>query len=202
MKINNRLAIGNFGAVTETIADAYFDENGAYTPHYAYITAMRLFYDYCVIESEFDDKCPHFTEDVSKLDIVFASDDFVNAFCESIDFSYERYGLTFSAAYYLADEIAHDRKSGVNRIVDLLRAFTDGLSDRIIPLLKDENIDKLTRAVNAGADTDAVLGDILKQYEETASEIDNELKAVKKKPKKEAQSTSKKKKANDTGEAK
>lgn len=202
MTVNSKLTIGNFGAVTETIADAYFDENGVFTPHYAYITAMRLFYDYCVTESEFDDECPRFTEDISKLDTVFASKAFTTAFCECIDRRHKREGLTFSAAYYLANEMACDRKSGVNRIADLIRVFADGLSDRIIPFLKDENIEKLTKAVNAGNDTDTALNGILKQYNETASEIDKELKEVKKKAKKETHSSAKKKKTAENGDVK
>jgi len=186
MKINDKLTIANFGAVTELIADAYFDQNGDFVPHYGLITAMRLFYDYCVTESAFDEVCPRGTNDIEKLDLVFADDEFTREFNKSItqDAPYEE--LSFGNAHAYAMDIVYHRKSGAATVVNVLRSVADELAERMIPLLNAENMKGLTKAISGEVDAgspDAALAGILKQYETVAGKIDGETEKVVKKKK-------------------
>lgn len=186
MKINDKLSIGDFGAVTEILVDAYFDENGNYIPHYGLITAMRLFYDHCVIESKFDDVCPRNTADISQLNDVFADEEFIEAFnkCADRSWAYDDVSLSvsFHNAYMCAMEIVEERRSGLNKVLDAVRTFADGLTERIIPLLNEDNLNKLSDAVSGNVEAgsaDAALSGILKQYEDIAGEVDKEIDVTK-----------------------
>lgn len=139
--IDSNLNLIEFLAMTESIADGYFDDDGNYQPHYGLINAMRLFYNVCVKQSKFDEKYPHNIVEMSDLDEIITDDYFRQYFYNEIYNGVE--GINFNTAYDNAREIVHQRNSSVTNIGEQVKHMLVNFTDSISAYLNEDNLNKI-----------------------------------------------------------
>ncbi|MCD7891640.1 MAG: hypothetical protein LUG26_07845 [Ruminococcus sp.] len=85
MTVNTKLSLFDYLAMVENIASEFIDEkSGVYQPHIGQLNAMRLFYNFCVTESKFDDKYEHNIVDAEDMEEIVADEEFIEAFNNAI----------------------------------------------------------------------------------------------------------------------
>lgn len=157
MKVETNLSLVDFVAVTEALADGYFDDNGAYAPHMGLINAMRVFYNVCVVESKFDDAIPHDFVDVMLVEKLANDDDFYTAFKDACLLGAYDERFTFATAYEKAYDIVDKRcKSVLYSIGPALEVIAESLNTALSGVNIKEFNDVLNKMRENGVDAKAI----------------------------------------------
>lgn len=134
MTINTKMNPGKYISCVEDIANAYFDENGNYSPHIGRTVERAIFVDYCVEDAGFDAEAPDL------IDQIFANEEISKAFVNEI-YAYNRpleesEELFYSNAHDDAMSIVEHRNSSLMQAV---RVFGGLLNEIMSP----ENLEKV-----------------------------------------------------------
>ena len=157
MKVETNLSLVDFVAVTEALADGYFEDDGTYAPHMGLINAMRVFYNVCVIESKFDDTIPHDFVDVMLVDNLAKDDEFYAAFKDACLLGAYDERLTFATAYEKANDIVDQRcKSVLYSIGPAVEVIAESLSGALSGTNIKEFNDVLDKMSKSGIDAKAI----------------------------------------------
>lgn len=141
MVVDTNLGIVDFLQVVNDIALEYFDVDGVYQPHIGMLNAMRVFYNICVKESQFDDEYGHDIFDAFDMENIMKDEDFILEFNRAINPSYVK--LDFANAYIRALEIVENKKTSLGAAIDAIRNLIFRLMDYADGIFKDENLDKI-----------------------------------------------------------
>lgn len=120
------------------LASNFFYSDGEYAPHVGMVYAMKQFYDTCVDSDELKAKLADNADNINAVDILVADEDFIHAFNNALVCNDRR--LNFANAYIDALKIVDDRKSSVNRAIDMVENVLSGLVEKIMPALSEENL--------------------------------------------------------------
>lgn len=104
----------DYCTTVELIADGYFDDNGAYSPHFGILNAIALFYNICVKKSEVDKELDYNINDLTNVDILITNENFMQAFKDAIN---NNGSFTFGNAYSVAMDIVANRKHPLNTLM-------------------------------------------------------------------------------------
>ena len=157
MKVETNLSLVDFVAVTEALADGYFDDDGAYAPHMGLINAMRVFYNVCVTESKFDNTIPHDFVDIMRVDDLAKDDEFYAAFKDACLLGAYDERFTFATAYEKANDIVEKRcKSVLYSIGPALEIIAESLSNALSGMNIKEFNDVLDKMRESGIDAKAI----------------------------------------------
>ena len=75
--IDTKLDVATYLFLVDNIALEYFAENGTYQPHIGYLNTIRLFYNTCVKQSQYDNSIPHDFVDMSAVNVLANDDEFM-----------------------------------------------------------------------------------------------------------------------------
>lgn len=141
--VNTNLSIVEYASIVNEIVKEYFDENGEYVPHFGRLNAMRIFYNQCVTDDRF---CfPHDISKAEEMEELIASEDFIEAFCYTIDHGYNYGSFNFANAYRDALGIVEVKKTSINQVAVAIRSVLNNLIKSLSDVLTTENIDKVTK---------------------------------------------------------
>lgn len=131
-----------YASVVDEIVDNHFNTTGEYIPHYGLMSVMCTFYNTCVIESKIDAKINHEMSLLEIVNVLSADKSFMVAFNDAI--CMKEYRLDFANAYRDAMEIVYTKKSSLNYAVDRLVKSMDSIVEKILPVVSEENVNKLS----------------------------------------------------------
>lgn len=178
MTIKTDLGIIEYYYIVEEIAHEYFDENGEYQPHIGILNTMRLFYNKCVTESEFDVEIPHDNTDAMKMEPLLADKGFIKAFNDAISGN-GMVCLNFANACQNAMDIVNDKKSSISRVTDIIKKSIEAITDMISPALSEENITAVSKIAQGFADGNISADAIVEAYaNKLRNDANAELKLV------------------------
>lgn len=168
--IDTKLKLFDYIVMVDAIASEYFNENGEYNPHIGRINVMRLFYNYCVKKSPFDEKYGHDVVLATDMEEIVADKAFVYAVNDSIENDSNRMELNFGNAYHDAMEIVNAKKASFGQAVEQMSTMATGLVDKLTGVFTKENLDKVTKIaelLGAGKlDVDAITSAYTKLIDE------------------------------------
>lgn len=143
MITNNNFDLFKYIIVTDRIVSGFFNSEKEYQPHYGMVQAMAIYYAECVVSSEFDESCPHNTEDILKLAPILSDESFIDAFNQALSET-EEYRFNFAHAYQAALQIVESKVNSYKTIGGSVAAYAIELIEKIGNLMTQENIDKIT----------------------------------------------------------
>lgn len=152
--VNTTLSITGFLMLVDDLVDGFFtasimgDGTVAYTPHIGKLNAMRLFYNLCITNDDY--QIDHNVADPLVLEEVFKDKDFLKAFNDGLDGLYlnddgtfSDRGLDFSVAYDCAMKIVKYRtESPIAAIAAVKEGLLQAL-DKANDLLSPENVESI-----------------------------------------------------------
>lgn len=170
IEFKNKIEMAEYFAITEVIADGYFDAAGSYVPHYGIMNAYMVFYNLCVTNSPYDEKYQHNVTNIDELDEIISDVDFLEAFENCVN-SGEK-GSTFSAAFENAMKIIEARKSSIGSAVTMIVDAIQTIAERAKGVMSDENMKNIAAIAkdigNGKITADAIVEAYGKQIEEKA----------------------------------
>ena len=170
IEFENKIELAEFLAITEIIADGYFNEAGEYVPHYGILNAYRVFYNVCVTKSPYDETYGHDIVNIEELDEIVSDDEFVTEFETCVNSG--KQGLTFSAAFNNAMQMVDARKSSIGSAVTMIVDAIQGIADRAKSVMSDENMQHIASIAkdigNGKITADDIVNAYGKQLEEKA----------------------------------
>lgn len=134
----------NYISVVDELAENYFDTDGNYVPHMGLIHAMKVFYNECVLESDYDDR---FVEGANEAEIaveLFSDETFVEAFNSAL-IGDSNLRFDFANAYKAALDIVADKKSSLTRVVNGISGIFENISSALTP----ENIENVAKVADS-----------------------------------------------------
>lgn len=141
--IDTNLDAATYIFLVDNIALEFFSEDGVYQPHIGHLNTIRLFYNCCVKQSQYDATIPHDFVDMSAIDILSKDDEFMDAFNEAMyDYNFK---MTFRAAYDDAMQIVEHKKNSFASITDAIVNALEQLVDKMAPVLTKDNIESVAR---------------------------------------------------------
>lgn len=170
MVVDTKLNIVDFVSIVNDIALEYFDEKNNYTPHIGLLNDMRLFYNYCVKESKFDNDIPHNITDAIEMEDIVADAEFIEAFNEALKSS--GYGIDFATARLEGMNIVEQKKTSVFGAVELIRKIISDVVDNMNSVMNPENIDKITSLISTMGNGNINMNDIMKLLGQATDKVD------------------------------
>ncbi|MCD7810268.1 MAG: hypothetical protein LUG91_00185 [Ruminococcus sp.] len=147
MTVNTKLSLFDYLAMVENIASEFIDEkSGVYQPHIGQLNAMRLFYNFCVTESKFDDKYEHNIIDAEDMEEIVADEEFIEAFNNAIrpdvylDICYD-----FACAYADAMEIVNVKKTSLGNVINAIGNMINSVFENISSVFTEDNIGTISQ---------------------------------------------------------
>lgn len=133
MKVNTKLDLFDYVIMVEDIVEEFFDENNNYCPHIGELNAMRLFYNRCVAESNFDEKYGHDVVDAKDMAEIVDDKEFIREFNLAIGIGadYGTISCDFGSAYRNALDIVEKKTSSIGNATDTLSLILKKISDSI-----------------------------------------------------------------------
>ena len=131
-----------FAEVEQDFVKEFFDDEGEYVPHIGRLNAMRLFYNECVIESNFE--LSHDFEDALQMGVLVEDEEFIEQFNAALKGD-GTIRLDFANAYAEAMEIVNVRKGSFGNAVNVIKNAISNVVDMINPVLGKENIEKFNK---------------------------------------------------------
>ena len=141
--IDTKLDVATYLFLVDNIALEYFAENGTYQPHIGYLNTIRLFYNTCVKQSQYDNTIPHDFVDMSAVNVLANDDEFMGEFDTAMHDA--RYTMTFKAAFNAAMQIVDHKKDSFASITDSIANALEQLVDKMSPVLTKDNIESVAR---------------------------------------------------------
>lgn len=144
-EVNTKLALFDYLAMVREIAYEFFnDEDGTYQPQIGKLNAMRLFYNYCVTKSVFDEKYKHDVTDADSMAEIVENEGFIEAFNDAINCD-DTIQYDFGNAYRDAIEIVNAKKTSIGNAVNSISATINKLIKNTAPLVTEENINVVSQ---------------------------------------------------------
>lgn len=140
--IDCKLGVVDYVGMVSNIVDGFFDSDGEYVPHIGKLNAMRLFYNDCVKESEFD--IPHNITDAIEMDVLIEDKGYIDIFNKSLD-THGIIKFDFANAYSDAIKIVEQKTTSFSGAVESIRNAVSKLVKEINPVLSESNIEKLSK---------------------------------------------------------
>lgn len=182
-EVNTKIPLIDYLTMVEEIAYGFISkETGKYQPHIGRINAMRLFYNYCVTKSPFDEKYAHDVSDVDAMEEIVEDDAFLESFNEAITSQEVAYlpsrrniRYNFANAYRDALEIVDTEKSSIaNAVV----AFFNKVKTNVEPFLTDENIASISQiakdVANGKTSAESIVDTYMNKLAESSDEDQKE----------------------------
>lgn len=142
MVIKTDMNIVDYVSLVNNIVKEFFDDEGEYVPHIGRLNVMRLFYNECVIESNFE--LSHDFEDALQMDVLVEDEEFIKQFNTALKGD-GTICLDFANAYAEAMEIVNVRKGSFGNAVNVIKNAISNVVDMINPVLGKENIEKFNK---------------------------------------------------------
>lgn len=165
--IDTNLSMVDYVIIVENIASEYFDEDGEYVPHYGDINAMRLFYNLCVKQCDFDEKYPHNITDILNMEEIMRDETFVLEFNDAI--CAYRKELNFGSAYLDAMNIVDYKKNSVSQIVTQIKSLLRPLINNINDIVSTGAIDEIKSIFEKFGNGDNLSDLIIDSYKNSSS---------------------------------
>lgn len=171
--VNTKFGLVDYIVLVNEIVAEFFDEDGGYQPHIGMLNIIRLFYNYCVLESKFD--IPHDITDAMDMETIVDDDDFLEAFNDALLIEPE-FKLDFANAYKNAMDIVDNKRTSVEYAVDSIKKMFSSIVDMLSPLLTDENVNIISdiakNMTNGNIDAEAIVeaygkSEVFKQLKES-----------------------------------
>lgn len=142
MIINTKLSIIDYLQVVNDIVLEYFNIDGSYQPHIGMLNAMRVFYNVCVKESEFDNENGHEIIDVLELEDILGNEEFMHLFNNAIVAGEVK--LDFANAYKQALEIVDAKKTSLGNSIEIISNMISKFLNSLDDLFNDESINRIS----------------------------------------------------------
>jgi len=142
MVIKTDMNIVDYVSLVNNIVNEFFDDEGEYVPHIGRLNTMRLFYNECVIESNFE--LSHDFEDALQMGVLVEDEEFIEQFNAALKGD-GTIRLDFANAYAEAMEIVNVRKGSFGNAVNVIKNAISNVVDMINPVLGKENIEKFNK---------------------------------------------------------
>lgn len=149
IKINTNLEMVEYIVLINNMADAFFDDKGNYQPHIGVINAMRVFYNVCVISSDFDDEYPHNIEDLLDMSDIVVDKDFCEAFLKSIN---EAEFFDFGNAYSQVLDIVNSKKNNIGNLGEKIIKYAEKIVESINETMTEDNLEILDKIISKSKD--------------------------------------------------
>ena len=144
MVIDTRFDLLQYVHIVNDIVDEYFNDSYEYQPHIGMISAMRIFYAECVKESDFDEICPHDTNDIELLEKVLTNEEFIDEYNQAL-LEVDGFRFNFACAYRDAMDIVEAMKNSHLPLLGKLEQIILGILEKWGQALSEENIVKLQK---------------------------------------------------------
>ena len=175
--INDKFDIVDYSILVEQIAEGYFDD-GKYVPHLGRINTIMLFHSHCVDDGKIVDK-EDFEIQTEDMDIILSNAEFIEEYNKCLQSG--TCELCFSNAYMDAMEIVNTRKGSAWNSVEFIMDAVESLSEKVLPALSEENLDRLSNIVGSISNKDAFMrllaGEELRSKKTNLTPIHNYQKA-------------------------
>ena len=152
--VNTTLSITGFLMLVDDLVDGFFTEDimgsgaATYSPHIGRLNAMRLFYNLCIANDDY--QIEHNVADPLVLENVFKDKEFLIAFNNAVysfdsidDDSFRERGLDFAEAYECAMQIVNYRKASPIAAIDVIKNGILQAIDKANDLLSADNIETI-----------------------------------------------------------
>jgi len=140
--------VAEYYSLVNEIVDSYFDEAGNYAPHIGDMCTMLAFYNGCIMNKNLISDMEVIT-DIFDADVIFANEEFLEAFNEAITFDGD-IKYDFANAFKNAMEIIHSRInsptyaiSQATRQIGELVSNLDNMISSVNNVMNEETVDKL-----------------------------------------------------------
>lgn len=144
--VNTKLEMFQYLQIVNDIALEFFNIDGNYQPHIGVLNAMRIFYDYCVKESKYDEKYGHDMFDVTDMEEIIKDDDFIFAFNEAL--KVDSVGFDFGNAYAQALDIVEYKKTSFENIVDIIYKAITNFVESFHSMVEEDEVNKIVDIAN------------------------------------------------------
>lgn len=152
--------IVTYCAAVREIAEKFFDEDDNYTPQFGRANAVGVFFnrfvDMISLEAYFADY-----DGEINVDLFLADDNCLNIYNEALK-NGESYRLNFANAYADAMDIVKAKTSTIGGAINLIMDGISKLSDKISPVVTEDNLNKLSKIVDGLSNGDLSADSILK----------------------------------------
>ena len=157
--VNTTLKITEFLMLVDDLVDGFFTDNllggtsDNYSPHIGKLNAMRLFYNLCITDDDY--QIEHNVADPLVLEDVFQDKDFLKAFNDALDGydpldeSWSDSGLNFAAAYECAKDIVRYKTESPIAAIDAVKNSILQAIDKANDILSSENIEALKNILSS-----------------------------------------------------
>ena len=143
-KVNTKLALFDYLAMVNEIVYEFFnDDDGTYQPQIGKLNAMRLFYNHCVLSSNFDEKYGHNVTDAGSMEEIVADDGFINEFNYAIRCDNE-FSYNFANAYRDALDIVNTKKTSIGNAISVISTIINKLVENTSSLITEENVNTIS----------------------------------------------------------
>lgn len=168
LTIEKNLDFYDYILAVRTMSDAYFNQtNGLYEPYFGELNVIRMFFDLCVKESEFNDDFPNGIMDYEGVTVLVKDKDFMNAFNDAIkDDTNEEY-FTFSRAYRMAMDMVETKKTSFGQTASIVSDAIQAIMNKLGTLLSEENMEYIKTISAEIAKGGFTADDIVKAYGES-----------------------------------
>ena len=146
-EVNTKLSILDYWTIVENIAKEFITEDdGTYQPHVGRLNAMRLFYNYCVKKSKFDEIYKHAITNASDMEELVSDSEFIEEFNKAIsNISFIEYN--FGNAYNDALDIVNTNKTSIGRAVNIISAAANKIIDNLSSSLSEDKLQIVLAAI-------------------------------------------------------
>lgn len=143
--LKERLSITEFLALTEMIAEGYFDVNNEYQPHWGYLSSLRLFYIFGIESSKYDEEIDKNFKSLvgDEMEKLTSDKDFLNAYETAICAGCNN-SLSFGAAYQKAMDIVNTKKSSIGTAISVITGAIKDMSEGVKTYMTKENLSYLS----------------------------------------------------------
>ena len=144
IKVKTQLNIYEYVQIVEDLVREFYDENGNYVPHYGELNALRLFYNYCVVDDI--DGIPHTISEATQLEPLIANKDFMAAYRNNIHQVWYA-PLTFSDALSKAREIVQVKNNSFTAVANVIKQVVADIENKL-GIASDEHMEDIIAAAN------------------------------------------------------
>lgn len=146
MIANTNFDVIKYVEVVDSIANGFFNSDGEYAPHIGKMNAIRVFYNECIIDDEYD--VPHDFTDALLLNSFVRDRSFIEVFNESI----KNNGiicLNFANAYSDAMKIVDAKVNSVNGAATIIKDSISKVIGDITSIFSEDGLTQLQEIINS-----------------------------------------------------
>ena len=180
MKFDNKLTLSEYAAITESIANAYFDrETGEYIPHLGELFTLATYFNNCVTldpsettamfgdtDNDGSEEVVAMITDINDIVKLTSNEEFMDGYMDAIK-AEPRIDIDFANAYRNAHDIIEQRKNGMYQFTTNTLLGLKTVGEILEKTISSINMDQLSQISKNIADGKLSADEIVQAYQQS-----------------------------------